>query len=698
MDLQSHRVLVGAITYGKQLPDAKYIFRPRRQDVCLSLWEMICRADVAARPDPSWNLLKVHTDQVALTFLTYPDFETDPHPALAEATKINLNSGSVTRTDYRNRANPPILHRKETFLPADDDRMFTFAALTKQEEEAGLYRDSSRIGLRMQWVTLIRHLNLSYEGHRLISLRRHISELNSANGESPQVMRHRTAIKRYDLSKPVKQLLERGLLRKDETFFDYGCGHGMDVEALQNLGYQASGWDPIFRPNAPKIAAAVVNLGYVLNVIEEPAERIATLREAYSLTKRLLLVSTMVWGQEKDAHTRAFRDGFLTKTNTFQKFYAPGELEELIEQTLGTQVITLGIGVCVVFRDQSEAELFEAGRNRRRIDWTEISAQLRFSIGGARHRRHVDRYELHKELFDELWQTMLDLGRAPEPGEFDRLSDVRVAAGGLNKAAALVVARNGKELWQIARKARTEDLVVYLAMTNFRERFLRRDIPPRIKNDIRGFFGDLKTAQAKARDLLFAAGDPDELELALNELNYGVFDRGEMHFTFHRSLLPKLPPILRVYVGCGSVRYGNPEEADLIKIHVRSGKLTFLHYDDFIGKPLPNLQTRIKINMRTRFVQVFDHSQEGQLLYFKERYLAIDHPEAGGMRKFSDKVRKIGVCESMRFGPSNEEFLALARSRGLNASLNKTRRRDKSQISAARKQDKSVPLIVDQFE
>jgi DNA phosphorothioation-associated putative methyltransferase len=269
---------------------------------------------------------------------------------------------------------------------------------------------------------------------------------------------------------------------------------------------------------------------------------------------------------------------------------------------------------------------------------------------------------------------MLDLGRAPEPGEFDRLTDVRRAAGGLNKAVALVVARNGKEVWQLARNARAEDVLVYLAMTNFRPRFLRREIPPRVKNDIRSFFGDVSTAQAKARDLLFAAGDPDELELAVDQLDYGVFDRGEMHFTCHRSLLPKLPPILRVYVGCGSVRYGNPEEADLIKIHVRSGKLTFLHYDDFIGKPLPKLQMRIKINMRTQFVQVFDHSQEGQLLYFKERYLAIEDPRVDGMRKFSAKVRKIGVSESMGFGPSKEEFFTLAKSRGLNASLNKTRR------------------------
>ena len=627
VDLQYHRVCVASIPYGKKLPDALYLFRPRNEDVSLDVWNMICRAEIAAKPDPSWNLLKIHTREVAMTFLTYPEFETDPHPALAESTKINLNTGSIVQTDFRQRVNPPILHRKETFLPPNDPRISCYAGLTKQEEEAGLYRDPSRIGLRVQWLALMKRLNLDYEGHTLISRPSQRHELEPENGEELDIARHRTAIKRYDLSKPVKRLLERGLFRKSETFFDYGCGHGMDVEALQNLGYQASGWDPAFRPNVPKVPAAVVNLGYVLNVIEEPSERIAALREAYSLAQRLLLVSTMVLGQENSAHTRAYRDGFLTKTNTFQKFYAPGELEELIEQTLGTEVITLGIGVCAVFRDQNEAELFEAGRNRRRIDWTEISAQLRFSIAGARDRRNVDRYELHKELFDQFWNTMLDLGRAPEPGEFDRLVEVRRAAGGLNKAAALVVARNGKEIWQLARNARIEDTLVYLAMTNFRPRFLRREIPPRVKNDIRSFFGDVNTAQAKARDLLFAAGDPDELELALSELDYGFFDRDQMHFTFHRSLLPKLPPIVRVYVGCGSIRYGNPEEADLIKIHVRSRKLTFLLYDDFEEKPLPELQQRIKVNLRTRFVEVFDHSSSGQLLYFKERFLPSDHPE-----------------------------------------------------------------------
>ena len=379
-DIAAFRSSVSSLAYGKRLPDAVYLARPRQGDVPPELWETMRRGEIAAQPDPTWNLLKIHTDQFGFTFLSYPDFDADPHPALAEATKINLSTGSILRTDYRTRANPPILHRKETFLPPSDPRIPDFAALTKREEEAGLYRDPSRIGLRVQWLTLLKRLGLAYDGHSLISVEKQVVETAEPDIEPAGIARHRTAIKRYDLSKPVKQLMERGLLKQSDTFFDYGCGHGMDIEALHDLGYQASGWDPAFRPTAPKTHAAVVNLGYVLNVIEEPTERIATLREAYSLAERVLLVSTMVCGQETDSHSRPYRDGFLTKTNTFQKFYAPGELEGLIEQTLDVEASTLGLGLCVVFRSDDDAELFEANRNRRRIDWTEISAQLKFSV------------------------------------------------------------------------------------------------------------------------------------------------------------------------------------------------------------------------------------------------------------------------------------------------------------------------------
>jgi DNA phosphorothioation-associated putative methyltransferase len=679
MKLEQFSRLMKQIPYGKKLPTAVYLAPTDPSSLPKELVATIQRAVVAAKPDSAWNLLKLHTDQVAITFLSYTDFEDDPHPALAEATKINLNTGTVVRTDYRGRTNPPILHRKETFLPPRHPRGTEYAALTTAEEQAGLYREPSRIGLRLYWHTLLKRLRLSHDGHRLVELGNGSAIMASEAEATAEVARHRTAIKRYDLSKPVKTLLERGLLRKQETFFDFGCGYGMDVEALVNLGYRASGWDPAFRPNAEKQKATVVNLGYVLNVIEESKERIAALQEAFTLAQKLLIVSTLAAGQETDAHSRPYRDGFLTKTNTFQKFYAPGELESLLENTLGVEVITLGLGMCAVFRDPVEAELFEAGRSRRRIDWTEISAQLRFSAPETRVRRNVGRYELHKELFDQFWQAMLDLGRVPELGEFERLAELKKAGGGVNKVVALLVVQNGEELWKLARKSRTEDVLVYLALSNFRKRFLRREIPLRIRHDIRSFFGDLTTAQAKARDLLFAAGDAGEIELACEGLDLGWQDEDAL--LIHRSLLDRLPPILRIYVHCAAHRYGDPTQADLIKIHKHSGKVTFQQYDDFDGKPLPELQTRIKVNLRNLFVEVFDHSKGPriQLLYFKERFVGRTYPGRPAMEKFSVKLCKLGLDPAtIGLGPDKLGFQSLLDGAGLNEKLNPTRKRSMS--------------------
>jgi len=100
----------------------------------------------------------------------------------------------------------------------------------------------------------------------------------------PVVDRHKTAMTLYDLSKPVKSLLEYGMLKASDVFFDYGCGQGSDVRGLQRLGHTANGWDPVHQPEGKKWEADVVNIGYVLNVIEDPAERLRPTRRPTTST------------------------------------------------------------------------------------------------------------------------------------------------------------------------------------------------------------------------------------------------------------------------------------------------------------------------------------------------------------------------------------------------------------------------------
>src|SRR5689334_10856292 len=103
-----------------------------------------------------------------------------------------------------------------------------------------------------------------------------------------EIARHKTAIRRNDLSLPVKCLLRDGLLSLTKGLFDYGCGHGENITLLQAQGITCEGWDPVFRPEARLASADIVNLGYVINVIEDAAERAATLKQAWDLTNRIL--------------------------------------------------------------------------------------------------------------------------------------------------------------------------------------------------------------------------------------------------------------------------------------------------------------------------------------------------------------------------------------------------------------------------
>lgn len=143
MTSAEYRQALDALPYGKRLPGAVYLLDPGDDARVPSLLR-ITIAELRKRLEigPQFNLLKFHTASPKISFLAYPDFEKHPHPALAESIIVNLVTGKTRRDEYRGRANPPILHRKETFLPPDHALHTKFAKLTRQEETAGLLDDT----------------------------------------------------------------------------------------------------------------------------------------------------------------------------------------------------------------------------------------------------------------------------------------------------------------------------------------------------------------------------------------------------------------------------------------------------------------------------------------------------------------------------------------------------------------------------
>jgi hypothetical protein len=119
MDLQTYRTYVEKLPYGKRLPKAVYVLRNAGLELDQGLATLLVRLLQQFNIGEEFNLLKFRTDELKLSFLSYPEFFTDAHPALRRVITIDLVTGKARHTDYSNNLNSPILHRKETFLPPD---------------------------------------------------------------------------------------------------------------------------------------------------------------------------------------------------------------------------------------------------------------------------------------------------------------------------------------------------------------------------------------------------------------------------------------------------------------------------------------------------------------------------------------------------------------------------------------------------
>ena len=164
-------------------------------------------------------------------------------------------------------------------------------------------------------------------------------------GSTSTIPRHRTAMSRPELSRPLRLALDAGVIESSSCVFDYGCGRGDDLRGLEASGIRCFGWDPVYCPAGRREAADVVNVGYVINVIEDPHERAQTLQEAWHYAHKVLIVAARLSIDTRGAHHQPFNDGYLTQRGTFQKFFTQHELREWIDTTLGVRSIAAAPGI-----------------------------------------------------------------------------------------------------------------------------------------------------------------------------------------------------------------------------------------------------------------------------------------------------------------------------------------------------------------
>lgn len=153
---------------GKMTPSALYIHRRAlpAAPILLRIYEE-CAALAAGRPG-SWEVVKLHHDRRMVSWLSYPDFDRDPHPPLRASHHVDLANLQAGRSSYAEVTNPPVLHRKEEFLSGDDPRHGLYARLTASEARAGLYLNPHLIGTRDGWQSELARCGRLLRGHRLV--------------------------------------------------------------------------------------------------------------------------------------------------------------------------------------------------------------------------------------------------------------------------------------------------------------------------------------------------------------------------------------------------------------------------------------------------------------------------------------------------------------------------------------------------
>lgn len=259
---------------------------------------------------------------------------------------------------------------------------------------------------------------------------------------------------------------------------------------------------------------------------------------------------------------------------------------------------------------------------------------------------------------------MLAMGRplVEEEVTAGLLSEIEQQVGSLRRAERLCGSQFDVQELAAAGGARKEDLLVYFGLNLFNGRTKYSMLIPEIQRDIKVLFGNATAAFEAARSLLFSVGRTEIIDEACRKATaagLGYLNEGHS-LQIHSSRLNRLPSALRCYAGCAAKLYGDIDTADLVKIHIRSGKLTLLFYDDFETSPLPRLRERIKINMRAQRIDFFQHSngRETELLYLKSRYMTGDQEEYTQQKAFDDALDRLGLFDFSAYGPTASEFEA----------------------------------------
>lgn len=462
-----------------------------------------------------------------------------------------------------------------------------------------------------------------------------------------KVQRHLTAIQRNQLSRPVLVALRDEMLTKSDSFFDYGCGRGQDLEYLGEMGFKASGWDPAHAPASLKSKADIVNLGYVINVIEDPKERAQVLKEAFKLAKKALIVSAMIGFRDR-GRSEVHNDGVLTQRGTFQKYFEQDELEKFISTALKRDAYPAALGVFYVFA-QSELEESYCQSLAR-----EASLQETGSAASA--------VRVQPDDLAAIAARVLGDRQLPAPSE---MPDQSLALGILASSddwLARLSANIQKEDIATLRRERREAILLKISTSFYGPEGGARlsDLSLTDRADVRAVFGSMARAQREVERYLRST--LRQLESECRGWGLGKLTPSSLYL--HVSLTPKLPFNLRLVCDCARELAGESLTGDenILKINFKTSGVSFATYRDFESEPHPALARALRVDFATSTVSGRDYAESASppILHRKELFVDSNHAQHAAWTRFTQMEEELGLLGRRDIGTlgSWQRFLA----------------------------------------
>ena len=202
----------------KKIGRATWVHRSATEDLSDEQRSHLSKArEIAGTKARGANLYKFNGDKVS--FLFYPNFESETNPALFKSVVVDVNSGSISEREA-SKQNPPILHRKETFVSKSDPNYEKYRQQTLSQEQKGYLKNTSKIGTK--------------KGFEEAKLDESATEIANATDRPGGVFG----------GEPVVYRQAKKLASKSDKILDFGAGkEAVYTQKLRDLGYTVTAYD-----------------------------------------------------------------------------------------------------------------------------------------------------------------------------------------------------------------------------------------------------------------------------------------------------------------------------------------------------------------------------------------------------------------------------------------------------------------------